>query len=76
MTLRVVWKGGSHRGFSSPENSVSHLNAEVKLHLRGNYQMTMITHPSVSGGADDEALAEIARDVAHVMFIENKSDLP
>jgi hypothetical protein len=74
-TLRVVWKGGSHRGFSAQENSVSYLSAEVKLYLSGDYQMTMLTHPSVSGEADDAALSEMVRDVARVMF-ENKPESP
>ena len=75
-TLRVVWKGGSHRGFSAQENSVSYLSAEVKLYLSGDYQMTMLTHPSASGGSDDTALSEMVRDVARAMFVENKPEAP
>lgn len=75
-TLRVVWKGGAHRGFSSQENSVSYLSAEVKLYLRSDYQMMMVTHPSLSGGFDDKALSQMVHDVAHVLFVENKPDLP
>src|SRR5271169_3891738 len=44
-TLRTVWNGGSHNGFPAPTNSVSYLRAEVKLYLKGAYQMAMDTHP-------------------------------
>lgn len=69
-TLRMVWKGGSHRGITSPENSTVYLSAEVKLFLNDTYQMTMITHPSVSGGSDEKALLEMAHDVAHTLFVD------
>lgn len=73
-TLRKDWKGGSHRGFPSPTNSVFYLSAEVKLYLSGTYQTTMMMQPSVSGGPDDEALARMVNDVAHTLFVENKPD--
>jgi len=73
-TLRVEWKPGSHRGFPSPGNSVSRVSAEAKLYLNNDYQMTMITQPSISGGYDDKALAEIAHRVARALFVENKAD--
>jgi hypothetical protein len=43
---------------------------------RSDYQLTMITHPSVSDGAGTEALSEMVRDVAPVRFGENKPDTP
>ncbi len=75
-TLRKDWKGGSHRGFPSPTNSASYLSAEVKLYLKGTYQTTMLTQPSVSGGPDDEALASMVDDVAHALFVVNKPAVP
>ncbi|MBY0578370.1 MAG: hypothetical protein K2P57_04920 [Burkholderiales bacterium] len=75
-TLRKVWKGGSHSGFPSPTYLVSYLRAEVKLYLKGSYQMTMDTHPSVISGPDDKALSEMVHDAAHALFIENKTDMP
>jgi hypothetical protein len=75
-TLRTVWNGGSHNGFPAPINSVSYLRAEVKLYLKGAYQMTMDTHPSVSTGPDDKALSELVYDATHALFVENKPDMP
>jgi hypothetical protein len=75
-TLRTVWRGGSHRGFASSENSATYLSAEVKLFLNDTYQMTMIIHPSVSGGYDEKALSEMAHDVAHTLFVENRPATP
>ncbi len=75
-TLRKVWEGGVHNGFPAPTNSVTYLRAEVKLYLNGAYQMTMDTHPSVSGGSDDKALAEMVHNVSHALFIENKTEMP
>jgi len=75
-TLRTEWKGGSHKGFPSPTSSVTYLSAEVKLYLNSTYQMTMSTRPSVSGRSDDRALMEMVHNVAHGLFVENKSDTP
>lgn len=73
--LKEVWKGGTHSGFPSPDYSVTYLRAEVKLYLNGVYQMTLDTHPSVGGGAEDEALSEMVRYISHALFIENKADV-
>jgi hypothetical protein len=75
-TLRKVWEGGVHNGFPAPTNSVTYLRAEVKLYLKGAYQMTMDTHPSVGSGADDKALSEMVHDATHALFVENKPDMP
>jgi hypothetical protein len=75
-TLRKVWEGGVHNGFPAPTNSVTYLRAEVKLYLKGAYQMTMDTHPSVGSGADDKALSEMVHEAAHALFVENKPDMP
>ncbi len=74
-SLRKVWEGGTHNGFPAPTNSVTYLRAEVKLYLKGSYQMTMDTHPSVGSGADDKALSEMVHSAAHALFIENKPDM-
>jgi hypothetical protein len=74
-TMRVEWKGGSHKGFPSPTHSVSYVSAEVKLYLNNTYQMTMLTQPSVSSGSDDRVLSEMVRNVAHTLFVENKPDM-
>jgi hypothetical protein len=75
-TLRVEWKGGSHKGFPSPTHSVSYVSAEVKLYLKDVYQMTMLAQPSVSGGWDDKALSGMVHNVAHTLFVDHKSELP
>jgi hypothetical protein len=75
-TLRVEWKGGSHKGFPSPTHSVSYVSAEVKLYLKDVYQMTMLAQPSVSGGWNDKALSGMVHNVAHTLFVDNKSELP
>jgi hypothetical protein len=75
-TLRTVWKGSAHRGFTSPANSETYLSAEVKLFLNDTYQMTTIAHPSVTGGYDEKALSEMAHEVAHTIFIENDPATP
>ena len=75
-TLRTVWKGGSHKGFSSPTYVETYLRTEVKLYLKGAYQMTMDTHPSVSSGPDDKALSEMVHNVSHALFVQNKPDIP
>jgi hypothetical protein len=74
--LREVWKGGSHNGFPSPTNSETYLRAEVKLYVKDVYQMTVDTHPSVSGGTEDKALSKMVHEAAHALFIENKPDMP
>jgi hypothetical protein len=73
-SLRVAWKPGAHKGFPSPTNSVTYLSAEVKLYLGDMYQMTMITQPTISGGPDDDALAEMVHNVAHALFVENNPE--
>jgi hypothetical protein len=73
--LKKVWKGGSHSDFPSPANQETYLRAEVKLYLNGNYQMTMDTHPSVGNKPEDKALFGMVHDVAHALFIENKTDV-
>jgi hypothetical protein len=70
--LHVDWKPGAHKGFPTPTNSVTYLSAEVKLYLKDIYQMTMITQPSVSGGSDDAAVAEMVHNVAHSLFVQNE----
>ncbi len=72
--LRVEWKPGAHKGFPTPTNSVTYLSAEVKLYLKDIYQMTMITQPSVSGGSDDAAVAEMVHNVAHSLFVQNEPE--
>jgi len=74
-TLKEVWKGGTHSGFPSPDYSVTYLRAEVKLYLSGVYQMTLDAHPSVGGGAEDEALSEMVHYISHALFIESKPDV-
>jgi hypothetical protein len=74
--LKKVWKGGMHNGFPGQTNSVSYLGAEVKLYLKGVYQMTMDTHPSVSNGPNDEALSQMVHEAAHALFIKNRDDTP
>ena len=74
--LLVVWKGGSHSGFQSPNNSETNLRAEVKLFVKDIYQMTFDTHPSVRGGIDDKVLSEMVHNVSHALFVENKPDIP
>lgn len=73
-SLRVDWKPGAHKGFPSPTNSVTYLSAEVKLYLKDTYQMTMITQPTISGGSEDDALAEMAHNVAHALFVANEPE--
>lgn len=75
-TLREVWKGGTHSGFPSPTNSVTYLRAEVKLFMKGTYQMTVDMHPTVSGGADDKILPVMVRHATQALFVENKPDMP
>ncbi len=75
-TLREVWKGGTHSGFPSPTNSTTYLRAEVKLYLKGAYQMTLDMHPTVSGGADDRILSGMVHHAAQALFVENKPDMP
>jgi hypothetical protein len=74
-TLRTEWKGGSHKGFPSPSNSVTYLSAEVKMYLNNTYQMTTSIRPSVRGQSDDRALAEMVHNVARSLFVENKPDI-
>ena len=71
-TERVTWKGGGHRGFPAPSRSVTYLSAEVKLYLNDAYQTTILVEPTVTGGPDDTALAEMVRYVAHALFVEKK----
>ena len=76
-TLRVEWKGGSHKGFPSPTYSETYLSAEVKLYLKNDYQMTTLdTNPLVMGGPDDKSLFKMVHDVSHALFVENKSNTP
>ena len=75
-TLRVEWKGRPHRGFPSPAHSEAYLSAEVELYLKNAYQMTTLTQPTVGGGSDDRALSEMVHNVAHILFVENKPDIP
>jgi len=75
-TLRVEWKGGSHKGFPSPTQSVTHISAEVKLYLKNIYQMTMLTQPSVTGGSEDRVLSEMVHKVSHTLFVANQPDMP
>jgi hypothetical protein len=75
-SLRKVWEGGTHNGFPAPTHSVTYLRAEVKLYLKGAFQMTMDTHPSVGSGADDKALTEMVHNAAQGMFVMNKPDMP
>ena len=74
-SLRKVWEGGTHSGFPAPTHSVTYLRAEVKLYLKGAFQMTMDTHPSVGSGADDKALTEMVHNAVQAMFVENKPDM-
>lgn len=74
--LRVVWKGATHRGFASPENSESYLSVEVKLYMKNDYQLTTVAHPSVRGGPDDKALSAMVEEVAHAMFAANGTSPP
>ena len=62
-------------GSPGQTTSITYLKAEVKLYLKGSYQMTMDSHPSVSNGADDKVLSEMVRNVTHVMFVENRTDM-
>lgn len=71
-TVRQVWKGGSHSGFPTPTHSVTYLSIEVKFYLGGDYQMTMLTEPTVYGGSGDKALADTVRTVSDALFVENK----
>ena len=73
-TERVIWKGGGHRGFSSPSSSLTYLSAEVKLYLNDAYQSTVLVQPTVVGGTDDIAMAEMVRYVTRALFVENKPD--
>lgn len=75
-TLRRIWKGGSHNGFPSPQNLEIYLRVEVKLYLRGAYQMTMVSHPSVDSEPDNQTLSTMVHDAAHALFIENNTDEP
>jgi hypothetical protein len=75
-TLRVEWKAGSHRGFPSPAHSVFYLSAEVKLYLKNTYQTTTLAQPTISGETDDKGLSELVHNVAHILFVENKPDMP
>jgi hypothetical protein len=81
---RVVWlfkslrKETKSRGFmGSPgqTSSITYIKAEVKLYIKGAYQMTMDTHPSVSDGVDDKELSDMVHNAAHVLFVENKPDM-
>jgi hypothetical protein len=74
-TLREVWKGGTHNGFPSPSNSQTYLRAEVKLYIKGAYQMTLDMHPTVSGGADDKILSVMVHHAVQTLFVENKPDM-
>lgn len=72
-TLRIVWRGGSHKGFPSPTNTAAYLSVEVKLYLNDTYQTTALAQPTIAeGGPDDKALSETVRSVARILFIESK----
>ena len=70
--IRVIWPGGAHRGVSSPSHSLTYLSVEVKLYLNDAYQATILAEPTISGGRDDGALAEVVRYVAHALFAESQ----
>ncbi len=74
-SIRKVTKSRGFMGSPGQTNSITYLKAEVKLYVKGAYQMTMDTHPSVSNGIDDKILSELVRNVAHVLFVENKPDI-
>jgi hypothetical protein len=74
-TLRKVTKSRGFMGAPGQTNSITYIKAEVKLYIKGAYQMTMDTHPSVSYGDDDKVLSDMVHNAAHVLFIENKPDM-
>jgi hypothetical protein len=74
-TLRKVTKGRGFMGSPGQTNSITYIKSEVKLYIKGTYQMTMDTHPSVSNGADDKVLSDMVHNAAHVLFVENKPDM-
>jgi hypothetical protein len=74
-SIRKITKSRGFMGSPGQTNSLTYLKAEVKLFVKGAYQMTMDTHPSVSNGVDDKVLSDMVRNVAHVLFVENKPDL-
>ena len=75
-TLRVEWKAGSHRGFPSPAHWAVYLSAEVKLYLKNTYQKTTLAESTISGETEDKVLSEMVHNVAHILFVENKPDMP
>ena len=74
-SLRKVMKSRGFMGSPGETNSITYIKAEVKLYIKGAYQMTMDTHPSVSNGADDKVLSDMVQNAAHVLFVENKPDM-
>jgi hypothetical protein len=74
-TLHKVTKSRGFMGSPGSTNSITYIKAEVKLYIKGAYQMTMDTHPSVSNGADDKVLSDMVHNAAHVLFVENKPDM-
>ncbi len=71
-TLKVVWKGGSHKGFPSPSHSLSYLKAEAKLYLNGEYQMTIDAHPSALNGDESRSISSMASQAAHAFFLDTR----
>jgi hypothetical protein len=75
-THRVEWKAGSHRGFPSPAHSAVYISAEVKLYLKNTYQKTTLAESTISGVTVDNILSEMVHNVAHILFVANKPDMP
>ena len=75
---RIVWRmtviHETHKdGHTMPETHETYLRAEVKLYLKGLYQMTVDTHPTIQSGPDDKALDKMVHDVAQAIFVANAS---
>ena len=47
-----------------------------KWFVPNTYQTTTLAEPTISGETDDKVLSEMVRNVAHILFVENKPDTP
>jgi hypothetical protein len=73
--LRKVTKSRGFMGAPGQTSSITYLKTEVKLYVKGSYQMTFDAHPSVSNEADDKVLSEMVRNVTHILFVDNNLDM-
>ncbi len=75
-TLKIKWGGGAHNGFPQPVASRSYLNAEVRLYLNDQYQLTMLSQSTLISGHNGADLAAMAAKVTQSLAAAAASDKP